>query len=364
MSIYNITKLLSLDFGLAIKQTNIPNPPLTLVIIFVACIIVLAVFILLIHRKNAHKYTGNPNRDIKLTSNELSGNVRRPKFNIVSKSNMIEELNNDLEPFGFAYYPKQDLFYSIMYGWQRDCGYCELYDEGAPTLSMIIDCEPIRFEYEGKKWLIEFWKGQYGMTTGCEIGIYTTDGPSLNIPGFFDGTFYYSASIDNFLPLAYELRKNGSLLFTRSELHWWLTGFKLGEFSDPSELEMSVEITLKDMDMCNEFINGMLDAGYSSNDITVLDTTVRFIFDKPHSPQPITRTQLLEYFMQTNNQRNCDAYELATRHCKNTLDKIEFVKHQAPRMYRKILNIGNTKELFSSYKTIQKFIDHDNITNE
>ena len=40
-------------------------------------------------------------------------------------------------------------------------------------MGMIIDCEPVRFYYGGKKWLIELWKGQYGMTTGCEIGVYT-----------------------------------------------------------------------------------------------------------------------------------------------------------------------------------------------
>jgi hypothetical protein len=251
-----------------------------------------------------------------------------------------------------------------MDGWQRECGYCELYDEASATLSMIIDCEPIRFEYGGKKWLIEFWKGQYGLNTGCEIGIYTTDGPNLNIPEFFDGTFYYSASNEEFLQLTFTLRKHGSLLLTRSELHWWLTAFKLGEFSNPSELSMGIEITLKDNEMRNAFTDGLLEAGYSKDEFTIWDNTIALIFNKPHSPQPLTRTLLLEDFMQAINQRNCEAYQYATSDYSNTLDKLEFVKVEAPKMYRKILNIGNTKELFGGYETIRHIINNEEMKND
>mgnify|MGYP000621142798 CR=1 FL=1 len=31
------------------------------------------------------------------------------------------------------------------------------------------------FDYQGKTWLLEFWKGQYGINTGAEIGIYRAD---------------------------------------------------------------------------------------------------------------------------------------------------------------------------------------------
>lgn len=106
--------------------------------------------------------------------------VVRPITDVIgTDQDRLEELNRDLKPFGFAYDPSQDLFYSLMDCWQRNFGYCRLYDEATATFSMIIDCEPIYFRYGGKKWLIEFWKGQYGMTTGGEIGIYYTTGPRL-----------------------------------------------------------------------------------------------------------------------------------------------------------------------------------------
>ena len=99
-----------------------------------------------------------------------------------------DELYEIIESAGYSYDPVQEIFYSNMYSWQRDMGYCRLYDEASAPLNMIIDCEPIYFEYGNKRWMIEFWKGQYGMTAGGEIGVYTTEGPDLSIPGIFNGT--------------------------------------------------------------------------------------------------------------------------------------------------------------------------------
>ena len=269
----------------------------------------------------------------------------------------LDDLNNDLKPFGFAYYPSQDYFYSIMYGWQRECGYCQLYDEGSAGLSMIIDCEPVYFKYGGKKWLIEFWKGQYGMTSGCEIGIYTTTGPILNIPGIFNGTFYHCAGEEDHLPLSFVLKKNGRELFRRKEFHWWLTGFRLGEFSWPHELSVDIEITLKDSEMRDAFIGGLMKTGYSMNDLTISGNTVSLVYATPHSEQPMTRTSYIEDYMQTNNNRNCEAYNIATRTYNDTVAKLNYVRHAAPKLYHKIINIGSTKELFKSYDIIRRFLD-------
>lgn len=268
----------------------------------------------------------------------------------------LDDLNNDLKPFGFSYYPGQDYFYSIMYGWQSEVGYCQAYDEGSAALSMIIDCEPIYFKYGGKKWLIELWKGQYGMTTGCEIGIYTTTGPNLNIPGVFNGTFYFCAGKEDHLPLSVVLRKNGRELFNRKELHWWLTGFRLGEFSWPSELTVDIEITLKDEVMRDAFIGGLMKTGYSMNEFTVRGNTVSLLYATPHSKQPSTRTPTIENYMQTNNMRNCEAYNIATKTYNNTVDRLNYVRYAAPKLYHKIINVGSTKELFKGYDLLRRFL--------
>ncbi|MGB8454968.1 MAG: DUF4474 domain-containing protein [Anaerocolumna sp.] len=292
---------------------------------------------------------------LKAASFEIKKKKKTSKSGLGSYT--LDDLNNDLKPFGFAYYPPQDYFYSIMYGWQSEYGYCELYDEGSAGLSMIIDCEPIYFNYGGKKWLIEFWKGQYGMNSGCEIGIYTTTGPNLNIPGIFNGTFYYCASKEDHLDLAFSLMKNGKEIFHRKELHWWLTGFKLGEFSWPNELTVNNEITLKDSEMRDAFVGGLLKAGYSISDLTIRGNTVSFVYDVPHSRQPKSRTPYVDAYMQENNKRNCEAYNFATGSYRNTVDKLNYVKREAPKLYHKIINIGSKKDLYKIYETIRNFLD-------
>ena len=69
-----------------------------------------------------------------------------------------DELDKAIEIAGYSYDQRQDIFYSTMDPWQRDIGYCRLYDELAAPMGMIIDCEPIHFEYLGKRmddWFVE-----------------------------------------------------------------------------------------------------------------------------------------------------------------------------------------------------------------
>ena len=205
-----------------------------------------------------------------------------------------------IEDSGFAYDARQDIFYSQKNAWQRQFGYCRLYDEAAAPMSMIIDCEPFYFDYGGKKWLIELWKGQYGMTMGGEIGVFNTTEPELNIPHVFNGPYYYCASPGEELELAFTLRKETRVLFTRNDVHWWLTGFLLGEFADPSQLTMYAEITLRDQVMRDAFVRAVKAAGYADSEFTVKGTAVSLQYGTPHTPQPVTRTAPTDWIIQRN----------------------------------------------------------------
>jgi hypothetical protein len=271
----------------------------------------------------------------------------------------LAELNQDLKPFGFAYDPYEDVFYSLLHPWQRELGYCRLYDEASAPLSMIIDCEPIPFRYNGRKWLIEFWKGQYGMTTGCEVGIYYTTGPELIIPGVFNGTFYYCPKDEDCINMSFALRKNGNLLFTRSGYHWWLTGFKLGEFSKPSQLAMDIIMDLYDRQMANAFVGALKKAGYKEDEYKVQGRRVMVQFRKPHTTQPITRTAFTEFLMQRNNESLCNAYNQLTKDYTETLDKLEIVRNESPNMYNQILIMGKPREVFDSYSRIKSFLSNN-----
>lgn len=268
-----------------------------------------------------------------------------------------DELYEIIESAGYSYDPIQDIFYSNMYPWQREMGYCRLYDEALAPLNMIIDCEPIYFEYRNKRWMIEFWKGQYGMTAGGEIGVYTTEGPDLNIPDIFNGTFYNCAKDEDRLYISFTLIKNGEVLFTRNDKHWWLTGFKLGEFAETSELTMYLAIAFKSAIMRNEFIRGLKEAGYSEDDIFVNGNIVSLIFDEPRTPQPITRIGETDWFIQRKNELLCNEYQEITEQYDSFPDKMNVIREQAPEIYDLILNsIGKTRQLFEIFEKIKDYI--------
>lgn len=297
---------------------------------------------------------------LRLKKKNKTREIVRPIQNIIGTDpQRVKELNKELKPFGFAFEPNQDIFYSIMNPWQRELGYCRLYDEASAAMSMIIDCEPITFEFNGRKWLIELWKGQYGMTTGCEIGIYYTTGPSLNIPGIFNGTFYYCVKDEDCIDMSFVLRKNGNILLSRTGYHWWLTGFKLGEFSKPSELTMDIELNLFDRRMAYSFVNALVKAGYKQGEYAVQGSKVYIHFNKPHTPQPVTRTAFTDFIMQKNNESFCNAYNHLTADYTDTLDKLEIVRRESPGMYNQIMNLGKPRAVYDSFSSIREYLDNN-----
>ncbi len=206
--------------------------------------------------------------------------------------------------FGFAYDSKQGIFYSTIDPWQNNFGYFMLYDVGSPLVGMIIHCEPIFFDYENKKWKIEFWKGQYGILSGAEIGIYTGefdidtgldsfDHTMNNLIDFGDATD--CASGNDMLQMSFTLKKGNEVLFTRNsdnpdtaktEKHWWLTGFKPLEFSSPSSLSMDMKIILKTEEMASKFADALITAGYKLGvDMDRVGKMVSVLFDTPHTEQ-------------------------------------------------------------------------------
>ncbi len=254
-----------------------------------------------------------------------------------------------IQSAGFAYDANQDIFYSMMNAWQRQYGYCRLYDEACAPLSMIIDCEPIRFDYGGKHWLVEFWKGQYGMTAGGELGVYATDSDDIHVPDLFTGTLYESLPDSELLQLSFSILKDGKRFFTREGKHWWLTGFKLGEFANPSDLTMHIQIIFNNRAMATAFVNALKKAGYSSREFGVRENMVRLIYATPHTSQPITRTKLTDGLTQLKNKYLCSRYQKFTKGYTTTDQKLRALASAAPKLYRRVLSLGRTMPVYQHF---------------
>ena len=132
-----------------------------------------------------------------------------------AKCHLLDEL---LEPFGFRYMASQDIITSRIDAFQRKLGYCTLYDKTALTFHMVFDALPVYFNYHGRTWLIEFWKGQYGINTGGEIGIYYADGI---IPrSERESTLFQCVEDKDMLGLSFNLFRCGMGIADVGARHW------------------------------------------------------------------------------------------------------------------------------------------------
>ena len=146
--------------------------------------------------------------------------------------------------------------------------------------------------------------------------------------------------------MAFTLKKGNRILFTREDRHWWLTGFVVGEFSEPAELSMEIKITLPCAEMRDAFLAGMKKTGYSEKDYKVLDNTVYFTFDQPRSAQPFTRTPKTDWLIQRKNELLCRSYQEITQSHLTFPEKIAAIKEELPEMHRLIMNMGKSKQVF------------------
>lgn len=250
----------------------------------------------------------------------------------------LREINHALAPFGFAYDFAKDIFYSLENAWQKEFGYGRIYDDMAPFMNMAIDCEPIYFDCHGKKWLIEFWKGQYGITTGAEAGLYVNDGKH---PGKSPEDLFYSCvPPKDQLPITMALYKNGKLLFQRSQSHWWLTGFILGEFSYPGELMLDISLDFEDLEMLGAFLAGCYRAGYQKEDLCVSCSRVSLCLYRPKNTHKPHCRRIYQKYIQWQNRLNCKLYAHVTKGFDRTIDRLYYLMLAYPHIFRLLTGAG------------------------
>lgn len=263
-------------------------------------------------------------------------------------SKKLEHLNGLLLPYGFQYDISADCFYSTIHCWQRKYGYRRLYDGSAAALGMIFDCEPIYFDYDGRHWLIEFWKGQYGMSAGTEVGIYAAD-EHHSQPSVPRKMHYKSIRDSELFPVRISLFHGEKLIAIREMRHWWLTAFFLGKYCPPHTLAANISITFPDYEMCNAYINGLKRAGYASTDISRCLLTVTVPFTQPKSEQPAAQHSAFSKLRLCLNHFCCRLYLGFTGKYTNTLDRLEYLASLNPVLLNIALHFTRTQKRYNRY---------------
>ncbi len=259
-----------------------------------------------------------------------------------SDEEKLKDFKTALTAVGFDYDMENDYVFSQKNPWQKKVGYSRFYDEAAGVMNMVIDCEPIPFFCHNRYWLIELWKGQYGMAAGAEIGIYMTE-EGRRKPDFFDGTLYQCVDERDYMEMEFILYKDGEALLERQEKHWWLTAFKPGVFSEPEALHMECSIRFPDQEMRQAFVGGMEECGYLRSAIDVNGNQVSFLYAEPKNKQTILRLGHMTKRIQRQNRRNCRRYLRLTKKYIRTIDKVDYIRYRLPGLYRKLTAVGRLR---------------------
>lgn len=245
-------------------------------------------------------------------------------------------LNELVYPFGYDFHCDCGFFSTTVDAPQRQAGYASLYDYMAPRFQMVFDALPVYFDYRGRTWLIEFWKGQYGINTGAEIGIYHADGI---IPEADYKTAWFSCAEDSeMLDCSFRLCKCENECICNSGRHWWLTAFLVGYFSRPSSLTMESCIHFPNREMLSAFVNGLQRTGYPEDGLCVRGLTVCFMFHRDCTKYNLI-TRFFRKFSQWKNKLFCKLYLWVTRPFLCTEDRVLLLYYCLPSAFRKLLRL-------------------------
>lgn len=244
-------------------------------------------------------------------------------------------LNDISYPFGYCYIPEQDIFSSTVDAWQKNFGYTHAYDVGAAYFNMVFDYQTVYFDYNKKTWLIELWKGQYGINTGCEVGIYHAD--NIIPPKDYNKTLFDAASDEEMLPLSVTLTKKDRCLGSLKKPHWWLTIFDMGMFSKPKQLSMEVSVTFPDCHMLNSFKNSLFEC-MPDTVVTVHGHTIHFTFTKCCNRYSLWK-RIVRAWALIWCRIFCMIFCFVTRPFKRSGDKILYLYYYLPFIFRKTLRL-------------------------
>ena len=151
---------------------------------------------------------------------------------------------------GFEYDEKQGIYYSQMNPLQRKFGFNLVYDMAAPMAGMVYDTKRIEFVYDEREWMVQIWKGQYGITSGAEIGLYNRD-PERNFQ-------YDCADDEDLIEMHFDFYNMNEFVFSRGpEKHWWLTGFKVFHTGVPMLIDLDMTLKFTDNQMADAFYKSL-----------------------------------------------------------------------------------------------------------
>ena len=213
---------------------------------------------------------------------EEEGNVIQVKVDVTLKDGTVDTFDSPLYinldtglaygrddggmlSLGFNFNVYDLVAYATIHSWQRDFGFCLGYDILCYILPFYnYRTRRFKFEYGGKEWMVQIWKGAYILANGSEVGLYNRDKGSF-------GTYYNCVTDEEMVNMSMTLRHNDDILVEMPEqLHWWINGFKLGKrLYHPYSLTLNFTIEMYDEEMLKAFTDSIDNQIYHDVSYTV-----------------------------------------------------------------------------------------------
>lgn len=195
-------------------------------------------------------------------------------ISVVTDTNFVKDLLESKQILSYQYSYVDDYYYTNdKEAWQYNFGFGKIYDFVSPYILLEYDYIRIFFTYENKDWMLQMWKGQYGLLFyGGEIGIYNRPHSE---EGINEWTFFNCPAEEDWLMMEmtlYHQELNGEYVrqFTREyDKYWWCTGFKNGHIrqQEPAdELRLEGRITFKDEEMTQLVVDGLIECGFVASE--------------------------------------------------------------------------------------------------
>ncbi len=177
---------------------------------------------------------------------------------------------------GYNFNINEMVVYTTVDCWMRNFGFCMFYDVLANSMPISYSyiTRRFKFEYDGLEWMIQMWKGNYFISNGGEVGIYSRE------PGEYFNSFYNCATPEQELEMSLQVFSGNKLLVNRPlERHWWQTGFHLSNRRYlPSALTLKTTIVMPDQGMLEAFTQAIEDNVMNDVEYTVDGLAVSIVW--------------------------------------------------------------------------------------
>ena len=173
---------------------------------------------------------------------------------------------------GYNFNIYEMMVYTTVDCWMRNFGFCVMYDILANSMPVSYSyiTRRFRFEYDGLEWMIQIWKGNYFISNGAEVGLYSRQ------PGSSIGSYYNCASEEQEIPMSLQVLVGDKVIVNRDlQKHWWISGFHLSNRRYlPSAMTLKSTIVMPDEEMRDAFTaaideNVMGDVTYTVDGLSV-----------------------------------------------------------------------------------------------